>query len=493
MTVKESLSRIGQIKIPYPQKLLPVVKQTTLIGGTIGLGCLLGVLLTSPSSELIIALVSSSAFLLVPLANPLYGLVFVIITHPLSDHFAIIELGAGIPNMSPYRLAVAFVTTLLLLRAATAIKKPRYTSISIGLASLFFVIGYSLSFHNNYFTPSRAVQFILDMWILPIIIYFVISNLIDDRQKLNVTLHFLLILGVYSALYMIYEQTTGNILFEVKDTFKNFYRGSNLRIVRGLYGTTTVFGNLLNLLIPIDIYYFLRARTSGKKMWYLLAFGIMVVGVFLTYKRAVWLGMLLSFLIIQFLYPKFRRFFVIILIFFVIGIAASWDSVSNSEVITFRVTETDDWENANGRTERWEAGLEFWKKNPIFGSGFRCYEDGPYKQVENLYIHLLASAGLITFVPFLAILFTVLRDSIRIFRQTGKNAKLFVDRNLIAVFLGAFAAYFFMAYFGSGLEGRSVSNVILFTIIGTLVGSQVPLLTRPARNSATKQKGADPI
>jgi len=493
MKVKESLSWIGQIKIPYPQKLLPVVKQATLIGGTIGLGCLLGVLLTSPSSELIIALVSSSAFLLVPLANPLFGLVFVIITHPLSDHFAIIELGSAIPNMSPYRLVVAFMTSLLLLRAAAGIKQPRYTRINIGVAGLLFIAGYALSFQNGHFTTNRAIQFLLDTWMLPLIIYYIIVNLIDDRKKLDITLHLLLILGVYSALYMIYEQTTGNILFEVRDTFKNFYRGSNLRIVRGLYGTTTIFGNLLNLLIPIDIYYFLRARTSGKKMWYLLALGIMLVGVYLTYKRAVWMGMLLSFLIIQFLYPRFRRFFVIILIFFVIGMAASWDSVSNSEVITFRVTETDDWEDANGRTERWEAGLEFWKKNPIFGSGFRCYEDGPYKQVENLYIHLLASAGLITFVPFLAILFTVLRDSIKIFRQTGENAKLFVDRNLIAVFWGAFTAYFFMAYFGSGVEGRPISNVILFTIIGTLVGSQVPLLARPARNSATKQKNADPI
>jgi hypothetical protein len=44
------------------------------------------------------------------------------------------------------------------------------------------------------------------------------------------------------------------------------------------------------------------------------------------------------------------------------------------------------------------------------------------------------------------------------------------------IFWGSFVSYLFMAYFGSGVEGHANSNYTLFTLMGTLVGSQVPLL-----------------
>jgi O-antigen ligase len=437
------------------------------------------------TNKSIVALVTCLTFLSLAIANPLYGLVIAIIVYPLT-YDTVIELGRGIPNLNEDRLVVFFVTALMFFQTTTGIRKLRYANISVNLAAFFFLVAYYASFHNWEWTLSNQLLFLFTRWLFPFIIYFLFSNLVVNEREIDVILNLLLIVGIYSAIYMIYENVTGNVLFQFDEYHKSFYADSSLRITRGIYGTTTTFGNIYNLLIPVDLYYLLKTRSPGKKAWYLLAFGLLLVGVFLTYKRSVWLAILLNLLVIQLFYPRFRKLFIIILFVAALAMAPSWDQIMSSEVVTVRITETDDWEDANNRTQRWEAGMEFWRRNPIFGGGFRCYLDGPYMQTENLYIHLLASGGLLLFVPFITILLIILGNSIQIFRQARENERLFVDRNLIPVFWGAFSAYFFMAYFGSGVEGHPMSNYILFTLMGTLVGSQVPLLVKTKKRLPLK-------
>jgi len=482
MLIRQLSPWFNRIRTPRWQKVISILKTTVLTLSVIGLGIMLGLLLTGSleSQKFIIAAISCLAGLLLTMAYPVYGLVLVIVLNPLNYTFAIIDLGIGIPNMTLDRIVIFFLLALFFLQATTGQRQLHFTNIK--LAVFLFLVTYYLSFQNYEWTTNRVLQFLLDKWIFPFFIFFLLANLVDTKRKLDISLNLLLILGFYSAIYMIYENVTGNILFEYRDSFgSQFYGDSNLRITRGLYGTTSTFGNLFNLLIPINLYYFLKARTANQKIWYILVFGLMLVGVYLTYKRSVWLALPLNFLVIQSFYPQFRKLFLVILFVSVLGMAVSWNTIIASEAVSTRVVNTDDWQDANGRTQRWDAGMELWRQYPIFGAGFRSYSSGPYLQVENLYIHFLASAGLITFIPFIMILLIILKNSIKIFLQANKNDRLFIDRNLIPVFWGGLAAYLFMAYFGSNVEGHPISNFTFFAIAGILIGSQVPLLKRPAQ------------
>lgn len=485
MFIEQTDLELKAFKKPRWQKLSVVFKSIILAAVATSTGVLLGKLMTGPHYTLVVAVVSCLAFLLLALATPLYGLVAAIIANPLNYHFAIIDLGWGIPNISLDRLIIAALIGLIFFQAITGQRRLYYTNVY--LAAVFFLVAYYLSFYNfSEWTTSSKLQFLLDKWILPVAIFFLVSNLTKNEQNVDVILNLLLILGVYSALYMIYENVTGNILFQYRDSFsKQFYGDTSLRITRGLYGTTTTFGNLYILLLPICLYYFLKVDAPIKKVWYIVVFGLMMIGVFLTYKRSVWIALPLSFLVIQLFYPQFRKFFIVILLVAALGMFVSWDSIMNSEAVTVRITGTDDWQDANGRTERWEAGMGYWERSPIFGSGFRSYTKGPYLQTENLYIHLLASAGLLAFIPFVSMFLIIIANSAAIFRQAAKNKKLFVSRDLIAVFWGGFVAYFFMAYFGSGVEGAPISNFTLFTIMGAIVGSQMPLLLKSQKSPPT--------
>jgi O-antigen ligase len=459
------------------QNFASVLKSLLLAVMVVGLGVMLGMLMTSSLNLLAVAAISCLAFVLLVLGAPLLGLIVVIIITPFNYYFAVIDLGRGIPNISPDRLVVTALVALMFFQAATHRRRLFYTHFY--LAAALFIVAYYASFYNFHWTSSAAIQFLFDKWTLPVMIFFLVSHLVTSRRKLDLVLNMLLIIGVYSVLYMLYEQATGHIVFQYSDSYnKQFYGDTDLRITRGLYGTTTTYGNLFNLLLPIDVYYFLKVRSPGKKIWYLIVFGLLLGGVFLTYKRSVWIGMLLSFLVIQLFYPSFRKFFLVILLVTALGMFASWDAIVSSEAVSTRILDTEDWQDANGRTERWAAGMEYWERSPIFGSGFRSYIKGPYLQTENLYIHLLASAGLVAFIPFLVMLLIILKNSVAAFRQVGKNQSLFVDRGLVAVAWGGFTAYFFMAYFGSGVEGHVISNHTLFAILGAIVGSQIPLVAR---------------
>lgn len=450
-----------------------------------GLGAGLGLLITTPEAGLVVALVSNLVVLALALARPLYALLLVVLLHPLAYHFAVIELGRGVPNLAPDRLAVVVCAALLILQMLT--RQRRLHDSRINLAALLFLIAYYASFASYTWTNSRVLQYLFDVWVAPVALYFMLVQFVDSEARIDLVLNVLLLLSTLSAVYMLAENLTGEVLIRYRTSAAlDFYRGTNLRITRGLYGTTTTFGNLYVLLIPVSAYFFLKARTLRLKLVYLLAFVLMLAGVYLTYKRSVWIGLLLALLIIQWFYPGFRRLFAAIVVVAALGMAASWDSLMASEAIRERVTQTDDWQDANGRTQRWEAGLEYWERSPIFGSGYRSYANGPYEQTENLYIHLLASGGLVVFIPFALMVLTILRDSVRAYRQSPRNPALFAGRERLAVFWGGFIAYFFMAYFGSGVEGHPISNLTLFTFAGAIVGSQLPrLAAQPAGGHAT--------
>jgi hypothetical protein len=481
----------------HAQEVSPVLRQDRKTGGNrlkrifkglflvllvIGLGFVLGSqLIASPQSrDTVVGTVATIGFVLLSLANPLYGLALALITYPATFLMAVVDLGAGIPNLSVDRVVLALVTGLFLLQVLSGSKKLRTLNVWLNIFAIIFVGVYYLTFLDYHWSSSRVLQFLLDKWIFPILIYFLLSNLVTKEQNIDVILNLLIILGVCSAIYMLFEQITGHVWLTwggPDPTKESFYDNTDLRITRGLYGTTSTYGNLFNLLIPIDLYYFLKARSPGKKIWYLLAFGLMLTGVFFTYKRSVWLGLLIAFLIIQFFYARFRWLFVAIVLVAALGMAASWDQIVSSEVVSERVTGAD-WETANGRTERWEAGMDYWRQNPLFGSGFRSYEQGRFEQVENLYIHFLASGGLLLIVPFAFMFLIILANSIRVYRQADHNKNIFVDKPLLPIFWGGLVAYLFMAYFGSNVEGHPISNYSLFMIAGALVGSQAPWLIK---------------
>jgi O-antigen ligase len=477
----------GAVIVQRIARVHPIIRTATVIVAVLGLGLALAFLLTSPFQKTTAATISTLFFLTLIVVSPLHGFLLWLISHPLTGSLINIELGYGIPDLSLARICVGFLIILVLAQVAIR-RRQVYGVTKVEITFVLFILGFGASM-IEVLSINTLLQSLFDTWIMPLIAYFLIKNFVTNQQKLNLTLKSLLIIGVYSAIYMLYELQTGNILFRPERLGRQFYGDSSVRIVRGLYGTTLTFGLLFNWLLPIAIYYFFKAPASGRKILYGLIIGLLLVGILVTYKRTMWIALLVSFFIMQWFNPQLRKFIVVLLLLLAIVIALNWSSISQSDVFTERAANEEEWSTANGRTDRWAEGWELWLEKPWFGHGFRKFNElAEQKHTENDYLHILVSSGLVGFLPYMAFYIFVLLESIRIYQQTRSNPNLFVERKLVIIFWGLYSTYFIAAMSGSGNDGHSIANFVFLTIIGAIVGSQARWLvpSKPRENRLLK-------
>jgi len=244
--------------------------------------------------------------------------------------------------------------------------------------------------------------------------------------------------------------------------------------LRGLLQRSDHFGALFSMVIPLNFYFFLKAKSKSRKAAFLIILGILLLGLFLTYKRTAWIALLVSTLITALFIPKFRRFFIAMLLISVVVLGATWGSVSQSVVFTKRVQ--SEKSTVEGRTGGWEAAIDLWAKRPIFGYGYRMYETVATKTgvqdeaIENEFIDILFSAGLVGFLPYLAMFILMTRDSITLFRLKDRWKGIFVEPDLIVAFWGTIVAY--LINYGTARASNGFVNLVFFVLVGSVIGSQ---------------------
>jgi O-antigen ligase len=449
-----------------------------------GLGFAVGWLLTSTAQSAFISVLGILLYFLAVVINPLGGVLVWLVAYPFIEGTINISLGASIPDLSPTRFCIAFLTTMLLAQSAIR-KRPFFGFTSTEFFYLLFVLGMILSALTAV-DKVDALQVILDAYVVPIITYFIVRNLVVDKKALNAFINGLLVIATYAAVYIIFEQLTGIILFTDKDLSKiNVQYTESLRLTMGLFGGVHIFGVIFTMTIPIIFYRLLNARMLSRRNLYLFLLGLTFVGLYFTYKRASWIAMLVSLLIMWRFYPKFGRLFIALLLLCGLFVMFNRDTLAESAVATERLTEN--WETFNGRTQRWEEALALWQKAPIFGHGFRQFDVLAEKAaVESLYLHVLVSAGIVGLIPYLLMVLSIFKDSIAIFRRSPSDPRFFVDRELIVAFWAGYSTYLVKAITGIMLE--PITNILVFAFIGAVVGSQRWLLCHPRSGVESPQR-----
>jgi O-antigen ligase len=382
---------------------------------------------------------------------------------------------------------MAFLSVFLLARAA--ISKFRFAPISLAdfsiVATFLGVMSAALWSVNS----REVIQWSISLYLTPLIMYFFAKNLVQDKETLHKVLLAVTLFGFAAALYAIYEQTTGHILFLPKGQSAEGLRTSyteNLRQIRGLLGKPGEFGRVFTASIPVTFYLFFESKAIKGK---LLLVGMLVIqayGIFLTYNRTSWYALLFSLFILQLFYPQFRKMFFIIVFVAVVALWATWDQVNESAVVEERLNEKT--ENFNGRTPRWEAGMNMWKAKPIRGWGFGWYQresgrfrtDGDprnFRSIESDYLHILVGSGLIGFVPYLLFLVVPLINSLRLFfRARAPDWPGSVKPETIAVYWCIIISFAMGSY--TQILTQPIVKMLLAITAGAIVGSHEYLLYR---------------
>jgi O-antigen ligase len=347
--------------------------------------------------------------------------------------------------------------------------------------------------------PRGVVQTALSWHLMPMLGYFFAKNLVRDRRDLRRLFWTIAVLGAFSGAYAVYERVTGNVLFLSKGKSveeMDLYRSSNIRMIRGIWGGTGIIGRALALSIPVTFYLWLESpRGKIGRLILLVMLGCEAIGLVVAMSRTPWYATLIALFIMQFFYPKFRRVFLVILLFALILIWATWDQVAESQVAA-RVS--DRVSTLEGRQARWTAGYHMWLARPIRGWGFGQYAErsGRFRQdglrrniiaVENDYLYMLVGAGLMAFVPYALYLLTPLFQSIRLFTKMGSPEwrdlprhgvdgaqRAFLHRETLAVYWAVLAIFCICSF--TALVTSSGLKLITFTVVGGVVGSHEQVL-----------------
>jgi O-antigen ligase len=456
----------------------------------IGLGVLLGRGLAGVSRSFVVSIVATILYTIVIFQSPVVGWILWVDTFPLIELYVNIPMGAGIPDLSLNRFC-AMLLGLIFAHQSTVGRLGKIVISRLDKLALLSILGMLISVPFAV-DPVRAAQTILDLYVIPVWVYFLARHLVSSRKTLQMVLNAFVIAGAFAGLYAIYYQVTGNVLFASGAYNEaNLYYTQSLRQLAGLLGGPANFGLVFSMIIPINIYLLLRSHLLRHKVAYWVTLSVLVAGIFLSYRRTSWIALIVAFLILQWFYPRFRRLFLASLVVFGFVLFFTWDSVSESAVVTERIGEKV--ESANARVPIWNTMFNMWKSRPFFGFGYDQYKllsgsyrtDGstvPFKTTQSEYYLILVSAGLAGLVPYALMILGIVRDSIRVFRRTSYRL---VDRQLVVIFWGVLAAYLIggvtVAY------NNAYPKMIFFAMVGLVAGQAAKL--NGAKGAPSTQPG----
>ena len=477
LQVRRMISRVLGRLLAWREEMIAV--------GVSGAGVVLALSLASPVQPLAVAVSGVVVYFLGIFIDPLKGLLLWMVTQILLDRHLNISLGAGIPDLSLTRLCIALITVLLLAR--TAIRRHRLQSMNkFDVLAFLFMVGMMQSGLRGIYGVS-SIQGVFDLYCVPILIYFAVKNLVTSRQSVRLVLYAVLFIALYSAVYAIYETTTGNVLFAPRAYGYHFYSDSGLRILRGIWGGNGGFSRVFIMAIPILFYFYLKVPSQFRRVFFAICLALVFGGLFLTYKRAAWIAMVAVVFVMQLFYPQFRRLFIVLLIAVVIATAFNWDRISTSTVYTDRVSSRHS--TTEDRTEAWERALKYWSASPMLGRGFYQYRslaraDGYHGAVESEYLSILVSAGLVGFLPYVGLLLLMGYDGLQHYR--GRVADSLADRDLVAVFWGILTGYAIMI--STEIVSHLIIPSLLFGVAGAIIYARRSSLSRSSEMEVERSR-----
>jgi O-antigen ligase len=464
-SIAQPTAQRGQSRLMHLIGIAAGIEVALYLGIGVGFG------MTSQAAQRIVSIAGMVVYFVITIVAPYAGLLVWLVLYPFTETNLNIALGGRVPDLSPTRLMMGFLAITLMAQVAIR-KRPLPRLSHLDFWGLLFVVGLGLSAATSA-KPIAAIQVVLDSYLTPLVFYLLAKHLVTNRREIELLLSALLVIGGYTAFLAIHEQVTGVAWFLPADPGIPFYAGG-LRVLRSLWGTNGVFGSIFALAIPIALYRMTESRSVPARAGYALLNVAFLLAMFLTYKRAAWIAMLISFAILFLFYPALRRVLTMMLIIAAVPVAMLWPRIATRSLIEDRIAFQAD--TLNGRTARWEVAVELWRQKPIFGVGFGNYSVlSGFVAIENQFLHILVSGGLVAFVPFAMFWLLMLRDAFRLYIRGPSRPGVFVDRRIMAVYLAVISTYLVMGL--TAVQVTAISHMC-YVLMGAVVGSQANAVRR---------------
>ncbi len=275
------------------------------------------------------------------------------------------------------------------------------------LGAFSFSLFYAPSFRDGIRFVTRLAA--------PFVTYLIISDMMDKRM----------VRGVIRAMY------ASSIVPLAAGFFQLFTGTGNTDTVGynrvfGCFNHPALYSMYLLFIFCLAYSQFLDKRTSRKPLWAIYV-ALVVIQLLATYTRISWIAFALCFGYLSWVYGR-RRYVIV-----AVGLGVLLLPVLGEQVLD-RLVEIEDALTARDVTDRnnsvgwrlyyWTKLIEAWERQPLLGYGagatipFGRSLMGINISPHNGYLRVLYEAGAVGLSAFLWVLATMLRQAVRVLRQS---------------------------------------------------------------------------
>ena len=388
----------------------------------------------------------------------------------------------------PAKEAVSVVIILLALMfwGLTMISREeiKFTSIPFNFPVLSFIAICTLSliWSNSFFVSLKE----LPLFLAGPLLYFVITNSINNERQIKRILDILLIVGGLFGIYGIFQYNGIDFSF--------WARNIGRQQVFGLFGNVNYFAEYLIVPLPIAVSLFFASRNKFKKILLLIAILAMATSLITTFTRGSYLsfGISLIFMFFVFLISRGKNFiknnkkiFIIILVAIIIitFLFVVPTSLNRSGTVISKIkerasiTQLIDEFSFGRRAVIYKFTTLMIKDRPLLGSGIGTYKyntlryqaeffaqgenrslypHGFADKAHNEYLQLWAELGIIGLGIFIWLIISYFRFGLKILRKIKDGYR----PGIIIGLMGAMMAVLVDGIFGFPLH--LPATIVLF-------------------------------
>jgi len=293
-------------------------------------------------------------------------------------------------------------------------------------------------------SPKDSLDTLSDTFIKTVIIFILMVNLIDTRQRIFSLWKLVVICGAALG------------VGAIKSYMKGEFIGPTLRIeglVGGMFENPNDLATALDLLLPFAVLLTLISRGLAR-LFYLGCAAVLTIGILVTLSRGGFLGLIASSGVLLWKLGRGRRLKTTLGAALICGILlAVLPGGYGARIATIFNTEEDQTGSAQVRRELMERAASIAIKRPIVGVGmgnFHIYSIHE-QAAHNAYLEIAAELGWMGVAAYLIVIFAPFRSLLRIERQTmGMRSKGEREMYWLSVSIqAAFVAYMVCSFFSS--------------------------------------------
>lgn len=311
---------------------------------------------------LILAVPAGLAFVLCVLYYPATGIFFYILGEPILHNFEGIPLGPGIPDLKFNRLIVLLIMTSYFFRYLLRrwkIRPPGRLDYAMLLFSIVAVV-------NCFRLPNvtNNIQWFLNGYGLAYLFYVLIRNIPVQSRHYRLFFRTMTGVGLFMCFLGIYQKISGSPILVPSDLTSVHIRYGRMT---GTYSNSVEFGLLMNITFTVTIYLMMTTQDRMLKLFYGAASALMAFCIYSCMARAIWLGFIITLLIIAFHYRRVFRWLAAASIVSIALLIMFWPIFLESDVVQNRLLHTNPLMD---RASNYKVFLLVFPKQPFFGNGY---------------------------------------------------------------------------------------------------------------------------